>query len=42
MGTSPGSPSLIAKGDVQYPNEDGLLALEDGDRVLLAVAATLA
>ena len=38
VGASPDSPSLGAKGDVRYPNEDGLLALEDGDRVLLAVA----
>jgi serine/threonine protein phosphatase PrpC len=38
VGASPDSPSLGAKGDERYPNEDGLLVLEDGDRVLLAVA----
>jgi hypothetical protein len=38
VGASPDSPSLLAKGDAGYPNEDGLLALEDGERVLLAVA----
>jgi len=38
VGASPDSPSLRAKGDPQYPNEDGLLAVEEGDRVLLAVA----
>ena len=30
VGASPDSPSLRAKGDPRYPNEDGLLAVEDG------------
>jgi serine/threonine protein phosphatase PrpC len=38
VGARPDSPSLSAKGDPEYPNEDGLLAAEEGDRVLLAVA----
>jgi serine/threonine protein phosphatase PrpC len=38
VGASPDSPSLRAKGDPRHPNEDGLLAVEEGDRVLLAVA----
>ena len=38
VGTSPDSPSLGAKGDPQYPNEDGLLAVVAGNRALLAVA----
>jgi hypothetical protein len=38
VGTSPDSPSLRAKGDPRFPNEDGLLAAEAGDRALLAVA----
>jgi serine/threonine protein phosphatase PrpC len=37
-GTTPDSRSLRAKGDPEYPNEDGLVAAEEGDRVLLAVA----
>jgi hypothetical protein len=38
VGASPDSPSMGAKGDPRYPNEDGLLAVAAGDRVLLAVA----
>jgi serine/threonine protein phosphatase PrpC len=38
VGASPDSPALSAKGDARCPNEDGLLAAEEGDRVLLAVA----
>lgn len=37
-GVRPDSRSLSAKGDRAYPNEDGLLAADEGDRVLLAVA----
>ena len=37
-GTKPEARSLRAKGDPDYPNEDGLLAAEQGERVLLAVA----
>jgi hypothetical protein len=37
-GRNPDSRSLRAKGDPEYPNEDGLLAVEEGDRALLAVA----
>jgi serine/threonine protein phosphatase PrpC len=38
VGAHPRSPSRRSKGDSQYPNEDGLLAVEQGDRSLLAVA----
>jgi len=38
VGAKPDSRSLRAKGDPAYPNEDGLLAVDEGDRVLLAVA----
>ena len=38
VGADHDSPSLQYKGDLDYRNEDGLLAIEDGDRVLLAVA----
>jgi hypothetical protein len=37
-GAKPSSRSQRAKGDPEYPNEDGLLAADQGDRVLLAVA----
>ena len=38
VGADHDSPSLQYKGDLDYRNEDGLLAIEDGDRVLIAVA----
>ena len=38
VGADRGSPSLAGKGDPEQPNEDGLLAVEVGDRALLAVA----
>ncbi|MBW2723532.1 MAG: SpoIIE family protein phosphatase [Deltaproteobacteria bacterium] len=38
VGADRGSPSLAAKGDKSFPNEDALLAIEQGDRVVLAVA----
>lgn len=38
VGADPESPSLRSKGDVRHPNEDALLAVERGDRVVLAVA----
>lgn len=38
VGGDRGSPSLGAKGDESFPNEDALLAVEEGDRVVLAVA----
>jgi serine/threonine protein phosphatase PrpC len=38
VGSDPGSPSLVAKGDPEHPNEDGLLAVEQRERGLLAVA----
>jgi hypothetical protein len=38
VGADPASPALRAKGDVNHPNEDALLAAELGERVLLAVA----
>lgn len=38
VGADRASPSLSAKGDVRYPNEDALLAVESGDRVALVVA----
>jgi len=38
VGSDRDSPSLSAKGDVATPNEDCLLAVDDGPRTLLAVA----
>jgi len=38
VGADSASPSLRSKGDARHPNEDALLAAEQGDRVLLAVA----
>jgi len=38
VGADPTAPSLAAKGDPEQPNEDALLAAEQGDRVLLVVA----
>jgi serine/threonine protein phosphatase PrpC len=38
VGAHRNSPSRRTKGDSKYPNEDGLLAVEEGDRALLAVA----
>jgi serine/threonine protein phosphatase PrpC len=38
VGADRGSRSLAVKGDPEQPNEDGLLAVEVGDRALLAVA----
>lgn len=38
VGSDAQSPSLAFKGDKAHPNEDGLLALRDGPRWLLAVA----
>jgi hypothetical protein len=38
VGADRTSPSLAAKGDPDFPNEDALLAVEQGDRVALVVA----
>lgn len=38
VGADPKSPALLSKGEANVPNEDALLVVEDGDRVLLAVA----
>lgn len=38
VGADPASPALVNKGRRDVPNEDALLVLEQGDRVLLAVA----
>ena len=37
-GASPQSPSMVHKGDKDWPNEDALLVLKEGTRWLLAVA----
>ena len=37
VGSDKRSPSREFKGDLAIPNEDGLLVLEEGERVLLAV-----
>ena len=38
VGNDPGSPSMQSKGSRMYPNEDGLLLIDEGDLVLMAVA----
>lgn len=38
VGSDASSPSRKFKGRAEYPNEDGLLALSDGERCLVAVA----
>lgn len=37
-GSDPFSPAMLSKGDPEEPNEDALLALDEGDLLLLAVA----
>jgi len=37
-GSDPDSPSMASKGDLEHPNEDGLLVIDDGRHALLAVA----
>lgn len=38
VGNDPASPSMQSKGSRMYPNEDALLLVDAGDRVLMAVA----